>query len=140
MVLATVGIVVLRYVFSVGAIALQESVMYMHGLVFLLGIPYGIRMGTHVRVDIFYAKQSPERQALINTLGDVVFLLPLAGFIFVSSLPDTINSWRVLQGSSEVGGLPAVFLLKTLIPVTAALMFLQGVAEIAKRHLPVKAH
>ena len=136
MVVATLAIVVLRYGLEIGAIALQESVMYMHGILFLIGIPYGLRQGTHVRVDIFYAKQPLARQRLINTVGDVVFLLPLAGFVFVSSLPDTIASWRVLQGSSEVGGIPAVFLLKTLIPVTAALMFLQGLAELGKRYLP----
>jgi len=86
MVLMTVAIVILRYAFSVGAIALQESVMYMHGLLFLLGIPYGIRMGTHVRVDIFYAKQTASRQALINTLGDVLLTLAVRQFSLVAYL------------------------------------------------------
>ena len=58
MVLVTLVVVVLRYVFNVGAIPLQEAVMYMHGVLFLLGIPYGLRQGTHVRVDIFYARQA----------------------------------------------------------------------------------
>ena len=136
MVVVTMAIVILRYGLEIGAIALQESVMYMHGILFLIGIPYGLRQGTHVRVDILYARQTPARRRLIDTVGDVIFLLPLAGFIFVSSLPDTAASWRVLQGSSEVGGIPAVFLLKTLIPVTSALMFLQGLAELGKRWLP----
>lgn len=136
MVVVTMAIVILRYGLEIGAIAMQESVMYMHGILFLIGIPYGLRQGTHVRVDILYARQTPARRRLIDTVGDVIFLLPLAGFIFVSSLPDTAASWRVLQGSSEVGGIPAVFLLKTLIPVTSALMFLQGLAELGKRWLP----
>lgn len=133
MVLVTVTIVVLRYVFEIGAIPLQESVMYMHGILFLLGIPYGINKDTHVRVDILYARLSERQQALINLIGHLVFLLPIAVFIFVTSWPYTLASWRVLEGSSEVGGLPAIFLLKTLIPITAVLMGLQALSEAIKK-------
>ena len=132
MVMVTMLIVILRYLFNIGAIGLQESVMYMHGILFLLGIPYGILRDTHVRVDIFYSKRSTVQQGVINTIGHLLFLLPVAALIFITSLPYVEASWRVLEGSPEVGGLPAVFLLKTLIPVTAALMFLQGLSEIIK--------
>ena len=133
MVLVTVTIVVLRYVFEIGAIPLQESVMYMHGILFLLGIPYGINKDTHVRVDILYARLSDRHQALVNLIGHLVFLLPIAVFIVVTSWPYTLASWRVLEGSSEVGGLPAIFLLKTLIPITAVLMGLQALSEATKK-------
>ncbi len=132
MVLVTLAVVLLRYAFDIGAIPLQESVVYMHGLVFLLGIPYGLQRDTHVRVDILYSKLKPARRRQIDIGGHVLFLLPVAAFIFVTSLPYVAGSWRVLEGSPEVGGLPAVFLLKTLIPVMAALLFLQGVASILK--------
>lgn len=135
MVLATVMIVVLRYVFEVGAIPLQESVMYMHGLLFLLGIPYGINKDTHVRVDILYARLNSKQQALINLTGHLIFLLPIGLFILVTSWPYTVASWRVLEGSSEVGGLPAIFLLKTLIPATALLISLQAISEAAKKFM-----
>ncbi len=132
MVLITMAIVLLRYGFNVGAIALQESVMYLHGLLFLLGIPYGVLQDTHVRVDILYSRRSPQQRALINRCGHCLFLLPVSAFIFWTSLPYVQASWRVLEGSAEVGGLPAVFLLKTLIPVMAALLFLQGISQLIK--------
>ena len=132
MVLVTVTIVVLRYVFEIGAIPLQESVMYMHGILFLLGIPYGVNKNTHVRVDILYARLSAQRQTLVNLVGHLIFLLPIAVFILITSWPYTLASWRVLEGSSEVGGLPAIFLLKTLIPITAILLGLQALSEALK--------
>lgn len=133
MVLVTLTIVVLRYAFEIGAIPLQEFVMYMHGLVFLIGIPYGVKENTHVRVDILYTRLQPRHQALVDLSGHVVFLLPLAAFILVTSWPYTLASWRVLEGSAEVGGIPAIFLLKTLIPLTAGLLILQSLAEIMKK-------
>lgn len=132
MVIVTIVVVVLRYIFNTGAIALQESVMYMHGLLFLLGIPYGVLSNTHVRVDIVYARQTGRIQNLINLTGHILFLLPISLFIFWTSLPYVEASWRVFEGSAEVGGLPAVFLLKTMIPVMALLLFLQAASQIIK--------
>jgi TRAP-type mannitol/chloroaromatic compound transport system permease small subunit len=133
MVVVTLAIVVLRYAFASSAILLQESVMYMHGLLFMFGIPYGVLRNSHVRVDLVYARLSAKQQNWVDLSGHVLFLLPIAAFIFITSLPYVAASWRVWEGSVEVGGVPAVFLLKTLIPVMAALLFLQGISEIAKR-------
>ncbi len=135
MVLATLLVVILRYFFNTGAIILQESVMYMHGLFFLFGIPLGLSQNTHVRVDLLYSNFSKRRQAWIDGMGHLLLLLPLSIFILVTSIPYAAASWRVLEGSTEVGGLPAVFLLKTLIPVTAGLMCLQGISELIKQYL-----
>lgn len=132
MVAATLAIVVLRYVFNIGAIPLQESVMYMHGCLFLLGIPYGIRQDTHVRVDILYANRLKPWQRHIDIGGHILFLLPVSVFIVYSSMPYALASWRVLERSPEVGGLPAVFILKSLIPLTGSLMVLQALTEIAR--------
>ena len=132
MVIITFAVVVLRYVFNIGAIGMQESVMYMHGLLFLLGIPYSLLMDSHVRVDLLYSRLSTKQQGRIDIAGHILFLLPVSAFMFVTSLPYVSASWRVLEGSAEVGGIPGVFLLKTLIPVMAALLFLQGVSQIFK--------
>ncbi len=132
MVIVTVIIVVLRYLFATGAIMLQESVMYMHGILFLLGIPYGIKQGTHVRVDIVYNRLTDTGRRYVDGLGHIFLLAPVAVFIIVTSWPYVAASWRVLEGSSEVGGLPGIFLLKTLIPVTAGLMLLQALSEIVR--------
>lgn len=141
MVLVTVTIVVLRYVFGIGAIFLQEGVMYMHGFLFMLGIPFTLHQDGHVRVDLIYSRLSQKHKNWIDAGGHLLLLLPVSVFIFVTSLPYVAASWRVLEGSSEVGGVPAVFLLKTLIPLTAALLFLQGLSEIAKRlFVPGRQH
>ena len=133
MVLTTLTVVVLRYGFSVGAIPLQEAVLYMHGLVFLLGIPNGIADNSHVRVDLLYSRYSQRTQRLVDLCGHVLFLVPLALFMLFITIPYVQASWRVLEGSPEVGGLPAVFLLKTLLPVAAVCMLLQGISEIIKQ-------
>lgn len=134
MALLTFVVVVLRYGFDQGSIALQEAVMYMHAMTFMLGIPYALKAGAHVRVDVFHATLSAHAKARIELAGHVLFLFPLCGVMFLYSLGYVASAWRVFEGSPEVGGIPAVFLLKTLLPVMAVLLFLQGIAESA-RHI-----
>ena len=131
MVLLTFAIVILRYALNSGGVLLQESVMYLHGTLFMLAIALGVGNNTHVRVDILYSRRSPEQQAWIDLVGHILFLLPVAGFMIWVSLPYVSNSWQILEVSSEVGGIPGVFLLKTLIPLTGALLFCQGLAGVA---------
>ena len=66
-------VVVLRYGFSVGSIALQESVIYLHGLVFMLGIPYALKHNAHVRVDVLYSRMTPRQQARSTSLVTAYF-------------------------------------------------------------------
>ena len=131
MVLLTFAIVILRYALNSGGVLLQESVMYLHGTLFMLAIALGVGDNTHVRVDILYSRRSPEQQAWIDLVGHILFLLPIAGFMIWVSLPYVSNSWQILEGSSEVGGIPGVFFLKTLIPLTGTLLFCQGIAGVA---------
>ena len=84
MVLITVTVVVLRYALETGAIFLQESVMYLHGLFFMLALAFGIAQDTHVRVDILYSRMSTKRRHLINLVGHCIFLMPVAALIFFS--------------------------------------------------------
>ena len=128
MVAATGVVVVLRYAFDVGAIFLQESVVYLHGAAFLLGLSYALQHDDHVRVDVLYARLGDRAKTLIDVLGHVLFLLPLCVTVAVVSTPYAVRSWAVLEGSPEVGGVPAVFLLKTLLPVAAVLLFVQAAA------------
>jgi TRAP-type mannitol/chloroaromatic compound transport system permease small subunit len=132
MVLATVAVVALRYLFGQGAILLQESVIYMHGMVFMLGIPYALHHNNHVRVDVFATRLGTRGRNWVELIGHLLFLLPVSSIIFIYSLPYVAASWRVFEGSGEVGGIPAVFLLKTLLPLMATLLFLQGIAEMIR--------
>lgn len=133
MALVTAGVALLRYAFGLNAIVLQESVLYLHGLTLAFGIAYALRNGKHVRVDVFYARMRPRQRALVDLAGHLLLLFPVAALVFWSSLPYVAAAWRVLESSPEVGGIPAVFLLKTLIPILAVLLCLQGVAEAVKR-------
>lgn len=128
-------VVVLRYVFNINIISMQESIMYMHAAVFLLAAPYTLKHQGHVRVDIFYRVSSIRRKAWTDLLGTLLLLIPFMSFILFSSWDYVARSWSMLEGSPESGGIPAVFLLKTLIPVFAILMIMQGVAEIVRNAL-----
>ncbi len=126
MVLITFLIVVLRYGVGVGWIAMQESVMYLHAAVFMIGMAYTLAEDGHVRVDVFYRKMSTRKKCWVDAMGTVFLLQPVCVFIVAYSLPYVAESWRLLESSQEAGGLPLVFLLKTLIPLGASLLFLQG--------------
>ncbi len=132
MMFITCLIVVARYVFNLGSIALQETVMYLHGIVFMLGISYTLKHQGHVRVDIFYSKLPTRKKAIIDLFGTVVFLLPVGMFILLASFNYVSFSWSLSEGSAQPGGLPGVFLLKTLIPLMAVLLLIQGFAEIGR--------
>ena len=128
MVAATCVVVALRYAFDTGAIFLQESVVYLHAAALLFGLSYALRHDAHVRVDVLYARLGKRHKALIDALGHVLFLMPLCLTVAAVGTPYAIRSWTVLEGSAEVGGVPAVFLLKTLIPISAVLLFAQAAA------------
>ena len=140
MVLVTFLVVVLRYVFSIGWIAMQESVLYLHSMVFMLGAAYTLKQNSHVRVDIFYEKLSPRSRAWIDLLGSALLLVPFCLFIIVISWNYVSLSWSLLEGSREAGGLPAIFLLKTTIPVMAGLVMLQGIAQGMRSILIIRGH
>src|SRR5690349_15124282 len=121
------ALVVARYVFSLGSIWLSETVIYAHAALFLLAAAWTLQLGGHVRVDIFYADARPRTKAWIDLIGALVLLV-----LLWLSWPYAARSWAVLERSQEASGLPLVFVLKTLIPVFAVLMALQGVAQAAR--------
>lgn len=135
MVVAMAAVVLIRYGFNRNSIAMQELVTYLHGVLFMLAAGYTLKHDGHVRVDIFYRRLSPRGQAWINCLGTLVFLFPVCGFIFFSSLHYVSESWRVREASPLPGGLPGVFLLKSLIPLLALTLILQGLAELLRNLL-----
>ena len=132
LVLVTFVVVVMRYVFDSGSIALQETATYLHASVFLVGMAYAMQQNAHVRVDIFYARFSGQTKAWVNLFGALFFLLPFMLFISWISWQYIVDSWSVLEGSREAGGLPAVFLLKSLILVMTFLLSLQACTQIAR--------
>lgn len=120
------AVVVLRYVFGVNFIFMQESITYMHGAVFLLAGGYALLTDDHVRVDIFYRGASEKRKALIDFLGTYLFLFPICLLLFWSASPYVANSWAVGEGSQETSGIQGVYILKSFIPAFALLLSMAG--------------
>jgi len=138
LVLLTALIVILRYGFNTGSIAMQEAVMYNHAILFMLGIAYTYQQNQHVRVDVFYSQASPKRKAWINLIGVLVLAIPSMLYLLWSGWDYVSASWAVQETSAEGGGLGYLYLLKTLILIMAGLVILQSLSEAAKSWLTIR--
>ncbi len=128
MVLITFVVVVLRYVYAIGWVWLQESYVWLHGVVFMVGAGYTLLHNGHVRVDVFYRPSSHRYKAIIDLCGSIFLLSPLILLVFFVSFDYVLDSWSRLEESREAGGLPGLFLLKSVLLVFCALLGLQGLA------------
>lgn len=136
MILVQFAVVLTRYVFGIGWIWLQESIIYMHAIVFLAAAGYTLVHDGHVRVDIFYGGMSVRGKAIVDFLGGLVFLLPMCVMIAWSSWGFVASGWAIMEGSPEGdNGIPGVFILKSFIIVFCALVALQGLAMMARSAL-----
>ncbi|WP_422363364.1 TRAP transporter small permease subunit [Pyruvatibacter mobilis] len=121
-------VVIQRYVFGIGSIWMQESIVYMHGMLFMLAAGYTLLHNGHVRVDVFYREATPRRKALTDLFGSLFFLLPMCAAIIWLAWPYVSSSWSILEGSKETSGIHGVYLLKSVIIAFAVLVALQGVS------------
>lgn len=137
LVLLSALIVVLRYGFNTGSIALQETILYNHAIFFMMGMAYTLQQDRHVRVDVFYSQMSASRQAWVNLIGGLLFALPTLVFLLWVSWGYVSSSWAIYEGSSEAGGLPYLYLLKTFILIMGGLMLLQVLAMISESYLQI---
>ncbi|MDD9992214.1 MAG: TRAP transporter small permease subunit [Rhodospirillales bacterium] len=128
MVLLQFVVVVMRYIFGWGFIAMQEGVIYLHATLFLVGAGYTLLHGGHVRVDIFYRDARPRRRALIDLLGVILFLMPVCVIIGWASWPYVGQSWSVFEKSAETSGIPAIYALKSMILAFVVLIAFQGLS------------
>lgn len=132
-----VSVVLIARFFDLGSTALQETITYMHAILFMLTLGYTAHTGGHVRVDIFYRGFSNEGKAWVDLFGSCVFLLPFAVFLFFISWHTAAQSWLILEGSINPGGLPFVYLLKSLAPLAGFLLALHAISDIFKQLLTV---
>ena len=135
LVLITALVVILRYGFNMGSIALQESIMYNHAILFMLGIAYTYEQDKHVRVDVFYGQLNVRNQAWVNFIGTIIFVLPVMAFIFWSGWEYVTTSWQIKEASGEAGGLAYLYMLKTLIVIMAGLVSSQAVSVLIQSAL-----
>ena len=138
MVLITCTVVIMRYGLDMGSVFLQDVVLYLHGGLFLLGAAFALKRGAHVRVDIFYRNFSESRKALIDLLGNIIFLQPVSWTILLYSWGYVEFSWRIMEVSAEPDGLPFVYLQKSLLIAVSILLMLQSLSEILKSYLTLK--
>ena len=136
-------VVVLRYLFSVGWIAMQETYVWMHGTIFMLAAAYTFLHDGHVRIDIFYRDARQTYKSLVNILGCLFFVLPVLWIVGSKGLPFVERSWGRLESSAEAGGLPGLYFFKTIILVFCFLFSLQAIsltlrsiAELLGREIP----
>jgi len=138
MVVITFTVACMRYGFNFGSIALQESIVYLHSIIFMLAIAYTYKHNEHVRVDIFYGNFSNANKSWVDLLGTLFLLLPVCAYLVFISWEYAAKSWALLEGSPEAGGLPLIFILKTLIPLMPVLLALQGIATICRSITTIK--
>jgi len=107
---------------------LFESAEYLHASVIMLGAAATFLAGQHVRVDIFHSQMRAKSRALVEFIGYYALLVPVCLIILWNSQSFISFSWRIFEASSEADGIRGEFLLKTLIPLFAIMMILQGLA------------
>lgn len=120
--------VILRYVFNWSSSANQEMEWHLFATLFLLGSAFTLKHDKHVRVDVFYARFNPLQKAWINFIGTLVFLIPFCLVIFITSIPFASDAYSIGEASAEPGGLPHRFMIKSMIPASALLLFLQAIS------------
>ena len=140
MVLITFVVVILRYVYALGWVWLQESYVWLHGVVFMVGAGYTLLHNGHVRVDVIYRPAGPRYKALIDLLGSIFLLMPMLLLIFFVSFDYVADSWARLEESREAGGMPGLFLLKSVILAFCVLLGLQGLSLAGRSILVLTGH
>ena len=117
-----------RYFLRSSSVAVQELEWHFFAVIFLLASAWALKHNKHVRVDVLYMNFKPRNQALANLIGSLLFLLPFAVIVIWSSQNFVMNSFRIGEVSPDPGGLPARYILKSMIPIGFSLILLQGLA------------
>jgi TRAP-type mannitol/chloroaromatic compound transport system permease small subunit len=136
----TASVAILRYVLSVGWVWMQDAYLWIFGTMILMGAAYALLHDRHVRVDFFYNRRGPRYRAAINLLGTVVFLFPTIGMLAWVNYPYVRSAWGRLEGSLEAGGLPGVFLLKSVLLVFCIPLAAQGISFAIRNALVLFEH
>lgn len=123
-------IVILRFGFDAGNIKLQNLAEYAFAVLMILSLPYCLRRGGHVRVEVLSDFLPRGYGRIADWTALLIFLVPVFGLMIYAWLPDLIYSWTILEGSVETGGLGGMFLVKTMLPLSALTMILVGIAAL----------
>lgn len=122
--------VVLRYGFGAGSIKLQDLAAYAFAVFLILSLPVCLARGGHVRVEVFSERMPPGYLRLADAVALVLFLIPVFGLIVWAGWNDIAYAWRIREGSVTPGGLGGLYLVKTVLPLAAVLMIVQGLMAV----------
>ena len=123
-------VVILRYLFGISFIWMQETYVWMHAFIFMLGAGFTYLNDDHVRIDIIYRSSSQIYKTIVDLVGIIFFLFPLLYIIWIFSYPFVYKSWQMNEISREAGGLSMLYLLKSAILLFVTLLFLQAISKI----------
>ena len=130
-------VVLLRYLFGISFIWMQETYVWMHAYIFMIGAGFTYLNDDHVRIDIIYKNAKPIYRALVDLIGNIVLLLPFLYIIWIFSFPFVYKSFQMKEISREAGGLSMLYLLKFAILIFVALLFIQAVSKIINSFLNI---
>jgi len=122
--------VVMRYMFNDVSIGMQELEWHLYSTIFLLGVSYAIRHDGHVRVDLIYERLSVKRQAWVDLMGCLIFLLPFTLLVFYYGLGFVAESWDMSERSGDPGGLLYRWAIKSMIPIAFLSMAISGIGMV----------
>ena len=130
-------VVLLRYLFGISFIWMQETYVWMHAYIFMIGAGFTYLNDDHVRIDIIYKSASPFYRAIVDLIGNLILLLPFLYIIWIFSYPFVYKSWQMGEISREAGGLSMLYLLKFAILLFVILLFIQAISKIINSFLKI---
>ena len=133
-------VVVLRYLFGISFIWMQETYVWMHAYIFMVGAGFTYLNDDHVHIDIIYRNSSKLYRVIVDLVGNIVLLLPFLYIIWSYSFPFVYKSWQMNEVSREAGGLTMIFLLKLAILIFAFLLFIQVISKIINNFISLNSN
>ena len=127
--------VVMRYGFSKGMVPLEELMWHLYAIAFMFGMAYSITTDSHIRVDIVHMSLSRKSQHIIEILGILLLLMPFLVILFHHSVDWAYEAWRVNESSANPTGLPYRWVIKSVVPISALLMFIAAFARLLQEAL-----
>ncbi|PVZ71513.1 TRAP transporter small permease subunit [Pelagibaculum spongiae] len=124
--------VVTRYLFNDVSIGFQELEWHLYSAVFLLGVPYALKSGDHVRVDLFYERFSDKKRAWVDLLGVMFFIMPFAYLVAYYGIDFARESYELGESSGDPGGLPHRWIIKSMIPFSFFCIAICGLGMLLK--------
>lgn len=119
--------VVMRYAFNEVSIGMQEMEWHLYATMFMLGIPYTLKSGGHVRVDVIFERLTRRKRAIVDIVGVLIFLFPFTGLVVWYGIDFTHEAYSISESSGDPGGLPYRWLIKAVIPLAFGFMAVSGV-------------